>query len=131
MKERISASVKRFKLELILINMVIKLMASSLDKLVVSLVCIGKDKISFLERKGVYPYCYMICIKKIDETNLLPKEKYFNRLNASRISNSDYENSKGLWREFGITKISEFHDLYLKSDVWLLANVFEEFTKLR
>ena len=32
-----------------------------------------------------------------------------------------------MWKEFGIRHLGDYHDLYLRTDVVLLANVFEAF----
>ena len=45
----------------------------------------------------------------------------------SGVSETDYEHTCKVWREFGINNMGEYHNLYLKTDVILLANVFEAF----
>ena len=45
----------------------------------------------------------------------------------SGVSETDYEHACKVWREFGINNMREYHNLYLKTDVILLANVFEAF----
>ena len=61
-------------------------MASSLDKISSNLkidqfINLKKyysgNQLSLLLRKGVYPYDYVDCMKKFDETSLPPKEAYF------------------------------------------------------
>ena len=66
-------------------------------------------------------------IKKFSEEKLPPKEKFFSKLNDCNISDEDYNHAQGIWKEFGVKNLGEYHDLYLKSDVLLLADVFEEF----
>ena len=48
----------------------------------------------------------------------------------SGVSNQDYEHARRVWRESGINNLGEYHDLYLRTDVILLANVFEAFRKV-
>ena len=45
----------------------------------------------------------------------------------SKISESDYKHGQRVWEEFGVRNIGDYHDLYLRTDVILLANVFEAF----
>ena len=48
----------------------------------------------------------------------------------SGVSDTDYEHTCSVWREFGIRNMGEYHDLYLRTDVILLANVFESFRRV-
>ena len=45
----------------------------------------------------------------------------------SSISEDDYQHAQRVWKEFGIRDLGAYHDLYLRTDVVLLANVFEAF----
>ena len=46
------------------------------------------------------------------------------------VNKEDYEHANKVWAEFGIKDLGEYHDLYLKTDIILLANVFEAFRKV-
>ena len=78
-----------------------------------------------LIRKGIYPYEYMDSWDKFKETSLPSIEKFYSNLNMSGVSDGDYEYACRVWREFGIRNMGEYHDLYLRTDVVLLANVFK------
>ena len=64
---------------------------------------------------------------KFKETQLPPIEAFLSNLNMTNISEDDYEHAQRVWKEFRIRNLGEYHDLYLRTDVILLANVFEAF----
>ena len=46
------------------------------------------------------------------------------------ILDKDYEHAQKVWKEFKMKTMGDYHDLYLKTDVLLLADVFEEFRSI-
>ena len=68
---------------------IVRFMASSLDKHSSNLKIdqfvnwkkyYSGNQLSLLLRKGVYPYDYVDCMKKLDETSLSPKEAFYSKL---------------------------------------------------
>ena len=118
----------------------IKFMSSSLDSLVNNLARGGHEFWGFenyychrhelLIRKGIYPYEYMDSWDKFEEMSLPRIEKFCSNLNMSEVSDGDYEHACRVWQEFRIRNMGEYHDLYLRTDVILLANVFESFRRV-
>ena len=88
-----------------------------------------KKNTELLTRKGVYPYDYVSSLEKLSETQLPPKEEFYSKLNDEDISDDDYQHAIRVWDTFGCKSIRDYHDLYLKSDVLLLSDVFENFRK--
>ena len=87
----------------------------------------GKN-FELMKQKGVYPYDYMDSFDKFNET-LPTKEDFFSIINNEHITNEEYEHAKLVWNEFNLKSMGEYHDLYLKSDMLLLTDVFENFRK--
>ena len=61
------------------------------------------------------------------ETELPPQKAFYSNLNMSNISIEDYRHEQKVWNAFSIHNLGECHDLYLHTDVILLANMFEAF----
>ena len=83
-----------------------------------------------LYKKGIYPYEYMDSFEKFSETSLPKKESFYSKLNDEHITEDEYANAKTVWETFECKTLGDYHDLYVKTDVALLADVFENFRKL-
>ena len=91
---------------------------------------IKNEKYLFLlTEKGVYPYDYCNDFNKFNDTELPEKKHFYSRLSEEDISDADYERAKLIWKHFNIKNLGEYHDLYLETDVLLLADVYENFRK--
>lgn len=84
-----------------------------------------KDKVQLLLRKGVYPYEYMTDWSRFNETSLPPKEAFYSKLTLEGISDKDYEHAQTVWKTFDMKTMGDYHDLYLRTDMLTLADVFE------
>ena len=90
----------------------------------------SENQYKLLIQKEIYPYEYMTGWDKFKETKLPPRGAFYSKLNMSGVSNKDYEHARRVWAGFGLKDLGECHDLYLKTDVILLANVFKAFRKV-
>ena len=113
-------------------------MSSSLNKLVSNLPAealkytnkrFRKEKFKLMTRKGIYPYDYMDSFEKFNKTELPTKEEFYSILNNEHITDEDYSHAQKVWNTFKLQTMGEYHNLYLKSDILLLADVFENFRK--
>ena len=112
-------------------------MSSSLDKLVSNIPkealiytsqTFKNEKLDLMSKKGVYPYDFMDSFEKFNE-KLPSKEDFYSILNDEHITDKDYQHAQTVWDAFSLENMGEYHDLYLKSDILLLADVFENFRK--
>ena len=85
------------------------------------------EKLDLMKAKGVYPYDYMDSFQKFSQTQLPKRDDFYSLLTDEEISVSEYAHAQKVWETFGIENIGQYHDLYLKSDVLLLADIFENF----
>ena len=89
-----------------------------------------QELMKLLLQKGVYPYEYMDSTKRFDETSLPPKRCFYSSLSGEGITADDYQRARAVFDTFNLKNLGEYHDLYLKTDVLLLADVFENFRQL-
>ena len=58
--------------------------------------------------------------------------QFYNELSftGKKFSGTDHEHAVTVWNKSEIKTMKDYHDLYLKCDVLLLANVFEKFRNI-
>ena len=71
----------------------------------------------------------MDSFEKFNDKNLPSKKKSFCMLSDEHITDKNYEHAQNVWNTFNLKSMGQYHDLYLKSDVLLLPDVFEKFRK--
>ena len=81
-------------------------------------------------RKGVYPYEYVDNASKLKDKCLPSIDKFYSKLTETGISEDDYKHALNVWKVGKFDDMQDYHDHYLKTDVLLLADVFENFRKV-
>lgn len=89
----------------------------------------NENQLNLLKRKGVYPYEYITDWKCFEDHQLPPQAKFFSSLSDENISDIDYKHAQSVWSQFHIKNLGEYTDLYVKTDVLLLTDIFEKFRK--
>ena len=117
----------------------LKFLPASLDTLIRNLPRDGFKNIDrFLEpllaelakQKGFYPYEYMDSIEKFKEDKPSPKKAFKSRLTGYGISRENYNHVLNVWKTCKMETMLDYHEFYNKTDVLLLADVFENFRDL-
>ena len=57
------------------------------------------------------------------------QDKFYSGLSDEGITDDDYKHAQQVWDTFDCTMLGDYHDLYLRTDVLLLADVFENFRR--
>ena len=71
----------------------------------------------------------MDSFKNFSEGTYPDKCNFFSSLKDSGISEEEYQRANSVWNTFKLNTLGDYHDLYLKIDVLLLADMFEKFIK--
>ena len=114
-----------------------RFLPSSLDKLASNLTsdklhnlrnCYPEEnEFQLLQNKGLYPYDYIDDETKLSSEQIPTKLDFYNKLKDEHISYENYNHFKHVWKVFKCKKFKDYHELYLKVDTLLLADIFENF----
>ena len=85
------------------------------------------DLLELIKQKGVYPNEYMDSFKKFSKDKLPGRCNFFSSLKDECISEEDYLHAISVWNVFKMNTMGDLYDLYLKTDVLLLAAILEKF----
>ena len=114
-------------------------MASSLDELSSNLNIEDKkhvknhfshlsdEQFDLITSKGVFPYDWFDSADKMNEISLPSKDSFYSKLYECDIKDNEYSRALKVWKKLKCDTFRDYHDLYLKTDVLLLADVFENF----
>jgi hypothetical protein len=83
-----------------------------------------------ISSKGVYFYEYVTNASVLDETNLPLQEDFYSHLTDESITDEEYLRAQNVWEKFQMKTLWNYHDLYLITDVLLLADVLLQFQKV-
>ena len=89
---------------------------------------VGQNPI--LKQKGVFPDEYIESMEKLDEACLPPNEEFFSSLTNEGIPDEDYTRAQEVWKRFGCKTLWDYSEVYLKTDIALLTDIFEDFRKM-
>ena len=79
-----------------------------------------------LRYKGLYPYEFVTRIEKLNSLMTdLKRSDFDSKSTFSNITNEEWDHVQEMIKECNIVTSKEWHDLYLKIDVYELADVFE------
>ena len=78
-----------------------------------------------LIKKQPYPYSFAKCLHDYNKIGLPHKSAFYDDLRGKQITNEDYEHAKHVFLSFNCKRFIDYHLLYLKTDVCLLADIYE------
>ena len=98
----------------------------------------GSENLEILKQKGAYPYEYMNSFKRFNEEKLPARKYFFSSTKKGKIDNDgkisdchlsieDYLMCEKIWNKFKMKNMGDYHDHYLKKDVFFLTDVFGKF----
>ena len=88
---------------------------------------LSDEQVNVLKQKGIYPYTYANGHNSFEITTLPEKKWFHDDLKQEPISNADYDRALHVFDLFDCKTFQDYHDLYLMTDVLLLADVWDAF----
>ena len=89
----------------------------------------SQKQTDLLKQKGYYPYSYVNSFEKFEERKLSARRLWKNSLQGAQVSvdKLEYNHAIKVFHQLRCKKVGDYHDIFLDSDVLLLACVFEQF----
>ena len=87
----------------------------------------SKHEHDLMTSKGVFPCSYMTHPRVLLERRLPEREKFYNDLTYSHVSNEGYAFAREVWDVFQCKNLKDYLHVYLLADCVLLADVFENY----
>ncbi|XP_044010159.1 uncharacterized protein LOC122853803 [Aphidius gifuensis] len=97
------------------------------DKSISLSFCNNLEEFKLITKKGLFPYDYIDSWEKFNEQQLPSKLDFYSQLYEEHITEIDYNHACNVWEKFHIKNLGEYSDLYLRTDVLLLADIFDNF----
>ena len=89
-----------------------------------------QDKFELVNKKlENFPYNY-VNKNSLENENLPDKKCFYNMLKLKDINDEEYKQVKIFYKNMNFKNIREYLECYLKSDITLLADVFDNFRKI-
>ncbi|XP_074028853.1 uncharacterized protein [Leptinotarsa decemlineata] len=73
------------------------------------------------------PYDHIDSFDRFDESCLPPIDAFYNKLEDKPCPRTLYQRAQDVWNSFSCQTLGQYVDLYMKTDILLLADVFEKF----
>ena len=86
-----------------------------------------KNKTSLLSRKGLYPYEFAQNKNDFKLKGLPSQNQFYSSLSNKTPTDIEYANALNVYDVMQCKNFGDYHDLYLKTDVLLLADIFCKF----
>jgi hypothetical protein len=85
------------------------------------------EQFLMMTSKGIYPYNYIDSYDKLLINELPKKNQFYDKLNNVVCKQENYDKAIEVWDKFNCDKFLDYHNIYLKSDVLLLTDIWENF----
>ena len=85
------------------------------------------EQFKLMIQKGVYPYDYIDNFNRLFENYLPDINSFYSKLNKSKCDINDYKHAQNVFNKFQCKNILDYHNIYLKSDVLLLSDIWDNF----
>jgi len=81
-------------------------------------------------KKGIYLYEYMTSRDVFKQTSLPPMSEFYSKLKMEGITLDEYKRAQEMWSTYKCENMEDFHNVYVKLDVVLLADCMENFRRV-